>query len=203
MAMLKEKLKLMGFKNEKDEKKQYAKFAGDFRKENKDTLDAWDKLGMLKGVLDKTPDRVGVEMAKTGLLKAAGEDRVSDADVGRAQRDPSYRAEVARRLELEMSGNALADDRKFYQAILEHARKKMSERLKTKVKGYAIGTAELAEVDPNRLESGLLKQLALEEPPPPPMSKADQQALQWAQSQKNQTDPKVKGIYQKLQGKGY
>jgi hypothetical protein len=126
----------LGFKDEKKEKELYAKFAKDFRKENKDVLDAREKMVSLKGILDKTPDRVGVEMAKTGLLKFAGEDRVSDADVARAQRDPSLRAGIARRLKLNQS-------------------------LRKKVKGFSSGTAELAEIDGSKLESGLVKQLGL------------------------------------------
>lgn len=156
------KLDAMGFKSEKDTKKMLAGFADKFRKENKATLEARDKLDGLKSILDKTPDRVGIEMAKTGLLKFAGEDRVSDADVARAQRDPSLRAGIARRLKLEATGEALKDDRKFYQMILDHAGKKMNETLTKKVKDYAGGTAELADIDGNKLQSGLMKQLGLE-----------------------------------------
>jgi hypothetical protein len=149
------------------EKKLLAGFAEKFRKENKDMLGARDKLEGLKSILDKTPDRVGVEMAKTGLLKFAGEDRVSDADVARAQRDPSLRAGIARRLKLEATGEALADDRKFYQMILDHAGKKMQEQLRGKIKGYSEGTAELAEVDGSKLQSGLMKQLGVSDAPAP------------------------------------
>lgn len=165
MAMQKMKLENMGFKDEKKTAKELATYADKFRKENKDTLDSREKMSALKGILDKTPDRVGVEMAKTGLLKFAGEDRVSDTDVARAQRDPSLRAGIARKLKLEATGEALADDRKFYQMILNHAETKMTETLNKKVKGYSQGTAELAGVDGERLESGLRKQLSLDSAP--------------------------------------
>jgi hypothetical protein len=151
----------LGLKNPEKEKKLMAGFADKFRKENKTILESRDQLGFLKEILDKTPDRVGIEMAKTGLLKASGEGRVSDADVIRAQRDPSLRAGIARKLKLEATGEALADDRKFYQMILTHVDKKLNETLKKKVKGYSEGAAELADVDGARLESGLRKQLNL------------------------------------------
>ena len=153
----------MGVKDAKKERQLYAGFADKFRKENQGAVDAKEKLSALRSILDLTPDRVGIEMAKTGLLKFAGEDRVSDADVARAQRDPSARAGIARRLKLEATGEAIKDDRKFYQMILNHAEKKLKETLSQKVKGYSQGTAELADVDAAKLESGLVKQLGLEE----------------------------------------
>jgi hypothetical protein len=162
------KMEALGLGNEKKEKKHYAEVAKTFRKENKDLLDSRDKLESLKAILDKTPDRVGVEMAKTGLLKFAGEDRVSDADVIRAQRDPSKRAAIARALRLEVSGEALADDRKFYQMILQHADGLITKNLSKKVKGYSQGTAELADLDGAKLESGLRKQLNLKDDAPEP-----------------------------------
>ncbi len=161
LAMQRMKIDQMGMGDPKKEAKVLAGFAKDFRKENKDILDARDKMSSLSGILDKTPDRVGVEMAKTGLLKFAGEDRVSDADVARAQRDPSLRANIARKLKLEVTGEALADDRKFYQSILSHADKMMTKNLHKKVKGYSEGTAALAGIDGSQLEAGLKKQLNL------------------------------------------
>lgn len=156
----------LGLKDDKKEAQIYTKLSDTFRKENKDLVGNWEKVSSLNSVLKSTPDRVGVEMAKTGLLKFAGEDRVSDADVARAQRDPSLRAGIARRLKLEMTGEALADDRKFYQAILTHAEGLMKNKLSEKAKGYSKGSATLSGVDPDKLEKGLRQQLSLQEDAP-------------------------------------
>lgn len=189
------KLDALGLKDAKKESQQYTKLSDTFRKENKELVGSWDKVSSLKQILQSTPDRVGVEMAKTGLLKFAGEDRVSDADVARAQRDPSLRAGIARRLKLEATGEALKDDQKFYSAILGHAETLMKEKLANKARGYAKGASELSGVDAKRLESGLFSQLGLEEAPAsPPASTAIQKAREWLAKPENANHPKRAGV---------
>jgi hypothetical protein len=181
------------------EKQSYVKFADKFRSEKKATLDARTKLGSLRELLQQTPSRVGVEMAKTGLLKFSGEDKISDTDIARAERDPSMRASIARRIGLEMTGESLADDRTFYGAILTHAEKMMNKKLRDDISGYSKGVGILSEIDPSKLEEGLIAQLGVA---PKPHDAAINAANAWVMEQLakgvSATDPKIQAAQAKI-----
>lgn len=198
------KLDALDLKSGAKEGEKYTKFAQTFRKENKDLLDSRDKVQALYKVLDKTPDRVGVEMAKTGLLKFAGEDRISDADINRAQVDPSWRATVLRRINVEATGEALASERGFYKEILKHADTLINDNISNKVSGYSKGVAELDGSDGDRLEKGLRSQLMLKDreaaqaPPPGTIKAKLQSAEQWIADPKNANHPDRTAVQKKI-----
>lgn len=127
-----------------------------FYKVNQKQIEAIDKMETFKDLIDTNPSQIGIELSKSALLKAGGDDRISDKDLPRVQNDPSARKAVARRLNLELTGEALKDDRKFYSALLDSVTQFSKKQLDKKVKGHASSVGQLyKDIDSNTLESAV------------------------------------------------
>lgn len=145
-----------------------------FAKNHQKQLDILNQMETYKTLIDTNPSQIGIELAKTGLLKGAGEDRVSDKDLPRVVNDPSWRAAAARRLNIELTGNALKDDRKFYSAIISQIsdinKQQIEKRLKGEVTARKTAYGDL--IDETQYETALRAKVGLS--PQQQMSEKDQ-----------------------------
>jgi hypothetical protein len=132
-----------------------------FMKSADKDIKALEGLDVFQKMIDKgETSRMGVELGKTQLLKFAGEDRITNEDILRADNKPSVREAIARRLKLELTGEELEDKQKFYSKLFKQLRADARKRLGAKVKGNAASLAELnSNVDGYKYESALRKRI--------------------------------------------
>lgn len=159
---------LFGMKSDKDaaktdqmQQKRIMDRAQTFYKDNQKHIESIDKLAQLQKLIDTNPSQIGINLAKTALLREAGEDRVSNEDIIRGERDPSARQAIIRKMNLEFTGEALKDDRVFYSALLKGLRQGTKQRLRERVRGYADSIGEISQgaVSPDMLNSAISKRI--------------------------------------------
>lgn len=200
-------IRLQGMKNsilEGGANSKLSKFtigeANKFYKREQKSIEAIDGLSKFSKMIN-TPGaaRIGIELGKTALLKDAGEDRITNEDIERADNDPSIREKIARRLKLEVTGDELKDKAAFYSKLMERLEQDALERLDKKIGGEAKAKSGLMEeIDEDKYGGALRKMVpALERMKKPGAGNPLADAEAWLQ--KNPSHPMAGAMRVKLE----
>lgn len=146
----------LGIKDDRKIAKNRRDLADRFYKTNQKEIDSVDKMDTFRKIIDENPSQLGLKLAQRGIIKSSGDDRISDEDLKGADNDPSIRKAIARKAKLELTGEALKDDRQFYSALLKNMETYQLQKLEAKVKGYSTSVSELdGELDAGTMEQGI------------------------------------------------
>lgn len=159
-------------------KKELAKVMGGIQKEFGSQADVTEitkslpKLETLQTVIDQGGN-IGPEIAKISVIRDASGNRVNRQELEAAKNDPSWRKNLARRFNLELTGDALASDKLFWsnlgKAMLETNKAYLSKR----INGWAKGKAKATGADENTISEALHNSYNLEYSGPSTPGKAD------------------------------
>lgn len=143
------------------------------------------------------------------ILKAAGEDRLNEGDLGTIPYQSSKLRQIAQQAGIELTGEHPEAVTKFYRQIALALGKEKKQQMLNKVKGFAKSRAETMGIAEEELSTGLAIELGLDDQAedtlgefsklPPAVLRSQQQRI--AEALKRPNDPKAKAYLQKLRSK--
>lgn len=125
----------------------------DFRQANKalfEAHDAADQMGAYLQPVNGRIDQAQVAAAMTKLIRASGDTRVSDEDIARAGANQDVRSSIARKLKVNLSGEAIKNDVKFYTALSEVLKTRIKEKLGKNANNHARAFSNIAKYSPEQ-----------------------------------------------------
>lgn len=134
-----------------------------FMKRNKEIISGLEKVAPLKANFLKSPNRKSaIELLKTGIMKAAGETRISDADVDRIGFPNSYAGRTWREVMLTFTDGISEEEQQYFEKVVNTMQETGVNMLRDKAKAFVESQKAIDPgINSQRLKSALERSLGV------------------------------------------
>lgn len=136
----------------------------DFHSKERKSLDALDAADGAIAALESGPHNTGIGIA-LGALARLGQQTgaLTDTDIDLVRKNPSEFGTIARKLKLNLTGEALQNERTFYITVIKHLKGETQKRLAVKARNFGTVRARTLGADPEQFTQDLLQSHGLQE----------------------------------------
>jgi hypothetical protein len=159
--------KIAGIKSKGKEASLYMGQMKDFEKspQNKPLIDVINEADKVERLLQPINGQVQsgqAETSKIGIVRMFA-NRVQQQELDAAKANPQKKAELARRLGIAISGDALQDDVTYYRELAKHQADGAKQQLVQNARAWGV-SANIAnnEVEPSKMTTALVSRYAPE-----------------------------------------